>query len=113
GCLGASLLLVVSGKLPWIFIVVGAARYLFVAGVWIRSLLKLPVHPLRHTVSGRILAAIAMNYMAVAMAPIVPRVAALAAMPIVALPFLAGFVRDFYAVAGGNIRGRVVRRTAE
>ncbi len=102
GCLAASTVLVISGKLPWYFMAVGFARYLFVLAVWIRRRMGPATYDLKHSRSGRIMAGIAMNYMLVAMAPLVPTVFARRVMPIVIIPFLAGFARDFYGVSTGR-----------
>ena len=101
-CLAASFYLVVSGILPWYFMAVGVARPLFLLGIWIREQTGRPVYELRHSKSGRILAGVVMNCMLLAMIPIVPVLVARIAMPVAALPFLAGFVRDFYGVCGGR-----------
>lgn len=102
GCLAASAFLVAAGTLPWYYLTIGLARYLFLLGVNIRSTMGLPTHRLRHSRSGRILAGLQMNALLVGLFPFVPDALVRIAMPFVSVPFLAGFLRDFYGVCTGR-----------
>jgi len=104
-CLSGAAFLVASGKLPWYFIIVGLARFLFLLGSWIRRAFNRPVYETRHSTSGRLLAGLVMNFMLFAMLPVVSAKVARVLMPIAAIPFLLGFVRDFYGISTGRYIG--------
>jgi CDP-diacylglycerol--glycerol-3-phosphate 3-phosphatidyltransferase len=105
----ASAYLVFGGRLPWYYLSIGVARYVFLLGVWIRSRLGLPVHPLRHSKSGRVLAGIQMNALLVALVPMVPVSTVPVGMAFATVPFLAGFARDFYGICTGRRPARALR----
>ncbi|WP_331234892.1 CDP-alcohol phosphatidyltransferase family protein [Natronorarus salvus] len=100
GVLLAVSLAVGYGQLPLPFLAIGFARYVFVVGSWFRRLRGLPVYDLPSRRIGRTLAGLQMAVLAVALLPVVsPSVATLLAT-LVAVPFLAGFLRDWLHHAG-------------
>jgi phosphatidylglycerophosphate synthase len=98
-CVAVGLSLVAAGTLPWYFLFIAGARYLFVAAVRVRAALGMKTYSLRHSVSGRLLAAALMNAMLLSSAPIVPELIARVLVPVVSVPLMLGFVRDFYGVS--------------
>lgn len=100
GILIAPLLAVLYGQLPFWYLSVSAARYLFVLGRWLRRRRGLPVLALPSRRSRRLLAGLQMAFLAVVLSPAVtPPVTTLGAV-FVAVPFIAGFVRDWLYVSG-------------
>ncbi|KAB1194642.1 CDP-alcohol phosphatidyltransferase family protein [Haloferax sp. MBLA0076] len=100
GLLVAPLTAVVLGELPWWYLSVGAARYLFVAGLWWRTRTGRPTFDLPPRTSRRVLAGLQMAVVPIALAPGVadrwmPLVAGLAASGL-----LLGFGRDWLYVSG-------------
>ncbi len=99
GLVIAPLLAVQYGKLPPAYLLVSAAYYLFIAGLWWRHRLQLPVAPLRQSVLRRTLAGTQMGFVAVALWPplqdILTRLTAIAFM----VPLLIGFWVDWLIVS--------------
>ncbi|WP_191965462.1 MULTISPECIES: CDP-alcohol phosphatidyltransferase family protein [Haloferax] len=100
GLLAAPLAGVVLGQLPWWYLSVGAARYVFVAGLWWRERTGRPTFDLPPRPSRRVLAGLQMAVVPVALAPGVadawiPFVAGVAASGL-----LLGFGRDWLYVSG-------------
>lgn len=85
---------------PAVFLLVGVARYLFVAGIWLRKRRGLPVKPLPPSQLRRLLGGLAMGAIWLALLPVpgatVSRLVALA----VFVPFVLNFCRDWLAVSG-------------
>ncbi|MDS0297341.1 CDP-alcohol phosphatidyltransferase family protein [Halogeometricum sp. S1BR25-6] len=104
GLLAAAVVGVAAGSLPPWYPLVGAARYLFVAGAWVRRQRGLPVFDLPHSTSRRVLAGGQMAATAVLLAPVVPHGAAWAAATATMLPFLANFLLDWFVVTGRRER---------
>jgi phosphatidylglycerophosphate synthase len=95
GLMAATALAVHYGQLPLIyFLTVGCARYLFLIVGWAARRARRPVYPLTTSTTRRGLAGVTMELGAAALWPIVPAVMMTLAGAIVAVPFLAGFVRD-------------------
>ncbi|KTG13327.1 CDP-alcohol phosphatidyltransferase family protein [Haloferax profundi] len=112
GLLVAPLTAVVLGELPWWYLSVGVARYLFVAGLWWRGRTGRPTFDLPPRTSRRVLAGLQMTVVPIALAPGVadewmPLVAALAAMGL-----LLGFGRDWLYVSGRIDAETATPRTA-
>ncbi|MFW5685542.1 MAG: CDP-alcohol phosphatidyltransferase family protein [Spirochaetota bacterium] len=109
GVLAVSIYLVIAEIVPWYILLAGVARYLFVIAVWVRRAVGATVYPLQHSSSGRILAGIMMNSMLLCTVPAFPTWAARTLMPVAAIPFLLGFVRDYFGVSTGRwlLSGRV------
>ena len=100
GVLVVSLLAVWYGQLPWWFLSIGVARYLFVWGLWWRGRRGLPIFDIPPSIQRRILAGVQMGLLTVVLWPILPAPMATLAGTLVAVPTLIGFGRD-YAIAAG------------
>lgn len=100
GVLVASIITVTSGQLPWWYLSVGLARYLFLLGIWLierggGKIYPLPPSNLRRTLSG-----VQMGFLAGALYPIfAPPLTTILGI-LIFVPFMVGFTRDFLAVAG-------------
>lgn len=106
GVLAAAFLLVQSGQAPAIYLLVASARYLFLAGEWLLHRLGRATQPLPPSLQRRIFASLQFVFIAVALYPVFPPSLSRFAALCFALPFLAGFGRDFLLV-GGFIRPAV------
>lgn len=106
GVLIGAMLLVQYGKTPFFYLLVGMARYLFVAGIWLRERLDKPIYDLPPSATRRPFAGAQMGFIGVVLFPFftAPGTALVAAC--FALPFLAGFSIDWLTVSG-VIRDRV------
>ncbi|WP_440769252.1 CDP-alcohol phosphatidyltransferase family protein [Natronorubrum sp. DTA28] len=90
---------VVDGALPSVFLAVGAARYLFVAGRWWRTHRARPVSALPPNRFRRLLGALAMVAIWLALVPVLAETVTRAFAVAVAVPFLANFCWDWLAVS--------------
>ena len=105
GILVAPLLAVWYGQLPAWFLLVSAARYLFLLGLWLRVRQGRPVYDLPPSAARRALAGIVMGFTAAVLWPLFgPPLTALVGTVVMA-PFLVGFARDWLAVSGRRARG--------
>lgn len=95
-----TLVAVVDGALPLVFLAVGAARYLFVAGRWWRTRRNRPVFDLPPNRFRRPLGALAMLAVWLALVPGLETAVTCTLATIVLVPFLANFCRDWLAVSG-------------
>ena len=100
GLLIATLLAMRYGTLTWWFFPFGAARFLFLLGLWIRKQRGLPVHPLTESRSRRPIAGLTMGFMTAMLWPIVKPPASILAGLLFMLPFGASFLRDWLVVSG-------------
>ncbi|MBE2224325.1 MAG: CDP-alcohol phosphatidyltransferase family protein [Anaerolineae bacterium] len=100
GMLVVSLLAVWFGQLPWWYLLIGLARYVFVAGMWLRQKRGLPNHTMPPSWHRRIFAGFQMGFMSVVLWPILPAVMATIAGTIFALATSASFLRDWLVVVG-------------
>lgn len=100
GVLLAVLLAVHYGQLPVWYILVGLARYLFLAGLWLRRRLGLPVYDLPPSALRRVLASAQMGFAAVMLFPVFGPPETHQAALLFGLPFLIGFARDWLSVSG-------------
>ena len=100
GILVASLLLVQYGQVPYWYLLVGLARYLFVGGIWLRDRLGKPVYPLTESSARRPFAGAQMGFAAVVLFPVFTPPGTFLAATFFALPFLAGFLLDWFSVSG-------------
>ncbi len=100
GMVVVSLLAVWYGQLPWWYLGLGLARYLFVAGLAWRKRRGLPVYEMSPSVHRRIFAGFQMGFMSAVLWPIVPPVAATIAGTLFAIPTALGFLRDWLVVIG-------------
>lgn len=100
GILTVIALAVIYGILPWWYMAVGLARYLFVAGLWYRQRRGWPVVELPPSRHRRFLASAQMGFLAIIIWPVWPEAGTrLAAIPFF-LSMMAGFGRDWLFVSG-------------
>jgi CDP-diacylglycerol--glycerol-3-phosphate 3-phosphatidyltransferase len=102
GLLAAPAVAVAWGRLPPWYLLVGAAYYLFHAGLWLRRLLELPVHldrvvPKRST---RIFAGLQMALVSVALAPLFSLEVTTVVATMLMVPTLVFFARDWLIATG-------------
>jgi CDP-diacylglycerol--glycerol-3-phosphate 3-phosphatidyltransferase len=102
GLLAAPVVAVAWGRLPPWYLLVGAAYYLFHAGLWLRRRLELPVHldkvlPKRST---RIFAGLQMALVSVALAPLLSLEVTTVAATMLMMPTLVFFGRDWLIATG-------------
>jgi CDP-diacylglycerol---glycerol-3-phosphate 3-phosphatidyltransferase len=102
GILFATAVAVSFGQLPWLFLILGLARYLFVGGIWWRNRHHQAVFDLPFSVTRRLLAGYQMGFLAVILWPGVHPPGTTLAGVIFAIPFLAIFARD-WLIASGRI----------
>ena len=100
GMLIVTLLAVWYGQLPWWYLLLGLARYLFVFGLWWREKRGLPNRDLPHSVHRRVFAGFQMGFMSSVLWPIMPSEFATIAGTAFALPTALGFLRDWLLVIG-------------
>jgi CDP-diacylglycerol--glycerol-3-phosphate 3-phosphatidyltransferase len=108
GVLVASLLVVLYGQAPAWYLLVGFARYLFLAGEWLRRRLGKPVYPIPPSLNRRVFAGLQMGFLAVALWPIFTPPGIHIAAALFGLPLLVGFGRD-WLYASGVIKDRPAR----
>jgi CDP-diacylglycerol--glycerol-3-phosphate 3-phosphatidyltransferase len=110
GVLLASALLVRYGLAPGWYLSVGLARYLFLAGLGLLTLLRRPTYPLQANPLRRPLAGAQMGFMGAVLLPVFsPAFTSLAAI-FFAAPFLINFAYDWLVVSG--FRTAFARRPA-
>ncbi len=100
GLLAATLLAIHYGSLPWWFLILGLARYAFVAGLWLLERRGSTIQPLPPSGRRRAVAGLTMGFMSAMLWPIVKPPATTLAGILFGAPFLAGFVRDWLVVSG-------------
>jgi len=100
GVLLAVALIVQYGQAPGWYLLVGLARYLFLAGIWLRERLGKPVFDLPPSASRRPLAGAQMGFIAMMLMPLFTPPGTYLAATLFGLPFLTGFARDWLAVSG-------------
>ena len=98
------------GQVHWSYLLMGAAYYLFHAGLSVRRMRGLAIYPLPPAMHRRAWAGFQMGYLVVALWPLfyppVTRVAGFAFM----LPALTGFVVDWLVISGRIVRDSEVAR---
>ena len=99
-----SVLVVVDGAAMLAFLLVGLARYAFVAGRWSRRLRGLPVYDLPESRVRRPLAAGAMIAIWLALLPVPGQSGSVLVTTALLVPFVVSFVRDWLAVSGRRWR---------
>ena len=103
GMLIASILLVQYNQVPFWYLLVGLARYLFIGGIWLRTRLGKPVYPLAENSARRPFAGAQMGFVAVVLFPIFSPPGTFLAAALFAVPFLTGFLLDWFSVSGVSI----------
>lgn len=100
GLLVSVLLVIFYGQVPAWFLLIAAARYLFVGGLWLRQSRRLPVYDLPGSIRRRVLAGFLMGFLAFLLIPVFRPPATLWVATGFGLPLLIGFVWDWLAVSG-------------
>jgi CDP-diacylglycerol--glycerol-3-phosphate 3-phosphatidyltransferase len=100
GVLIGALLLFQYGKVPLFYLLVGIARYLFVAGIWLRKRLGKPVYELTPSATRRPFAGAQMGFIGVVLFPFFTPPGTVLVAACFALPFLVGFFVDWLTVSG-------------
>lgn len=91
---------VAADLVPAMFLLVGVARYLFVAGIWLRKRRGLGVDPLPPSQLRRLLGGLAMGAIWVALLPTIGSTVSRLVAVAVLIPFVLNFCRDWLAVSG-------------
>ena len=100
GTLVVILLAVSFGQLPWWYLGLGLARYLFVFGIWLRRRLERPIYDMAHSDHRRVFAGLQMGFLSVVLWPILPQPMAVIAGSLFAAATGLGFLRDWLVVSG-------------
>ena len=100
GVLVGCLLIVQYGQAPFWYLLVGLARYLFLAGEWLLRKLGKPVIELAPNPARRPLAGAQMGFIAVLLLPIFSPPGTYLVAGLFAVPFLVGFTFDWLTVSG-------------
>jgi CDP-diacylglycerol--glycerol-3-phosphate 3-phosphatidyltransferase len=100
GVLVAALLALRYAQVPAWYLIVALARYLFLSGLWLRRRRGLPVNDLPSSISRRLFAGLQMGYLAFVLLPVFSPPSTFIAAGLFAIPFLAGFLRDWLLVSG-------------
>ena len=100
GLLVAISLAIWYGALPVWFLPIGAARYAFMFGIWLRQRQGLPIYPLPESTSRRPIAGLTMGFTSAMLWPVVSQPGTTLAGLIFLAPFAAGFTRDWLVVSG-------------
>ncbi len=99
GLLVASLLAVLLGRLPVIYLLVGLAYYPFIFGIWLRHRRELPLVALQPRPFSRIIAGFQMGLIGLALLPVFHRPFLFLAASLFMTPLLIGFLRDWLVVS--------------
>ena len=100
GVLAASLLAIQYGQVPLWYLAVALARYIFIAGIWLRQRFSLPVFELQPSIRRRAFAGVQMGFLFFILMPVFSPPGTHLAAAIFALPFLGGFILDWLTVSG-------------
>lgn len=111
GILVASLLAIQYGQVPIWYLLVALARYLFLAGIWLRKMMNKPVFDLQPSIRRRAFAGVQMGFLFFILMPVFSPPGTHIAAALFALPFLVGFLVDWLAVSG-IIHTKSSKRTA-
>jgi CDP-diacylglycerol--glycerol-3-phosphate 3-phosphatidyltransferase len=109
GVLVAALLAVRYGQVPVWYLSIALARYLFLGGLWLRRRQGLPVNDLPPSISRRLFAGLQMGFIAFVLLPVFSPPVTFIAAGLFAVPFLAGFLRD-WLLACGTPASRIIGR---
>lgn len=113
GVLAASLLLVQYGQVPPWYLLVGAARYLFVLGQALRTRLGRSNYPLPPSRARRVFAGLQMGFLGAVLLPVFTPPGTWIAAALFGAPLLVGFARDWLSVSGvlrpGSASSRLVQ----
>jgi len=95
-----TLLAVWYGQLPWWYLPLGLARYLFIFGLSLRARRGLPVYDLPPSVHRRVIAGFQMGFLSAVLWPIVPPAGATIAGAVFGGATAVSFLRDWLVVSG-------------
>ncbi len=111
GLLIASILLIQYHQVPVWYLLVGFARYLFLVGVWLWRKRGKPIYELPKNSTRRPFAGAQMGFVAVALLPLFSPPGTNLVAALFAVPFLIGFLIDWFNVIGispaGFLRGNI------
>lgn len=88
------------GQIPFWYLPVGLARYFFLAGLWVRKKQGRENMELPHSFRRRIFAGVQMGVITAMLVPLFAPPATTIAATFFMLPFLGGFLYDWYLVTG-------------
>lgn len=100
GVLSVTLLSVQYGQVPWWYLSVGLARYVFLGGIWLRQKLQLPIYDLPFSVRRRGFAALSMGLFLVILYPVFKPPGTYLAAVVFAFYILSGFLWDWLVTIG-------------
>lgn len=100
GLMLASLVGIILGRLPLVYLSVGLAYYGFRTGIWYRRRQAKPVKVLLHRPEARLAAGFNMGLVGAALLPVFQSAATTIAAMVFMLPLTAGFLRDWLVVSG-------------
>jgi CDP-diacylglycerol---glycerol-3-phosphate 3-phosphatidyltransferase len=100
GVLIAIILAVQYGSLPAWYLLVASARYLYLAGIYIREKKAYPVYELPPSIRRRAFAGLQMGFVSAMLWPIFTPPGTSVAALIFAIPFLSGFLLDWLYASG-------------
>jgi CDP-diacylglycerol--glycerol-3-phosphate 3-phosphatidyltransferase len=110
GVLVAALLALHYGQVPIWYLSIALARYLFLGGLWLRRRRGLPVKELPPSISRRLFAGLQMGFLAFVLMPVFAPPGTYIAAGLFAVPFLAGFLQDWFIASGLLEPGNASRR---
>lgn len=84
---------------PW-YLLVALAYYLFIGGIWLRTHRQLPIFELPPSAIRRPLAGIQMGFISAILWPVLTPPFTWWAATLIMIPFVAGFLRDWWVVSG-------------
>ena len=100
GFLIAIILGIQYGQLPAWYLVLGLARQLFVAGMWLRQRWNKPVYALPPSDNGRLIAGFQTSFVSIILWPALSPQITLLASYLFAIPLIFSFGRDWLVVSG-------------
>ena len=100
GVFAAVSLAVSYGQLPTWYLLIAIARYVFIAGLWVRKRLRKSNYALPPSISRRALAGFQMGFLAVMLWPVFSPPGAHIVAVLFGVPLLVGFIRDWFHVTG-------------
>ena len=113
GFVAAPVVAVLWGLLPWWYLSLSAARYVFLGVRWLRRARGLPVFDRPDSDLGKYLAGVQMAFLTAVLLPAVPTDLGWRLAPVVLGPSLAVFGRDIVAISGLYPPGRSASADAE
>jgi CDP-diacylglycerol---glycerol-3-phosphate 3-phosphatidyltransferase len=100
GVMIAIILAIQYGSLPAWYLLVASARYLYLAGIYIRGKKAYPVYELPHSIRRRAFAGLQMGFVSAMLWPIFTPPGTSVAALFIAIPFLSGFLLDWLYASG-------------